>query len=368
MSTPKVPWIWLSVFAVALLGILPYMPLLEYWPWTEDSVKWYNKCHVDNPDWFSWIFAHRHYIGYRPVAAASLTLNSAIGGPFPLMYRLTDLSLFFGTGLAVYGLWSTLTRRINGWGLVAMVLFLCHPVAQDVVPFLARRTYVLAVFFSTLALICLGRHLNSDEPDSRLSPGPPRNRRWLVASCVCLPLAIFSNEFGYVTLGFMVLLCCTATPGISRQTLRSVLPILATGLASLAIRWLVRGHMGGYHVAYITKLQGGDRVLKKGAGFWDVFQASFDYTLFPAGWSGASPWLLGSTLGIALVLSYYGWRALVRPLLNWGQREERLKLCLALWLVGYATLYGLTNTWFWRQGYPMSVPLALLITLVAQDT
>jgi hypothetical protein len=364
MSTPKhtAPaqerWIWLAVIAVGLFGILPYLPVLEYWPWSSDSVKWFSKSNINNREWLEWAFGHRHFIGYRPIAALSLTLNSAIGGPFPLMYRLTDLLFFFGTGMGVYALWATMTRRVDGWGLLATSLFFCHPSAQDILPFLARRTYLLALFFSTLALICFCRHLNAKQDE----------RRWMFSSCACLVLALFSNEFAYVTIGFMVLLCCTTAPKISLKTLRPALPVVGIGCISLGARWYVLGHFGGYHVAYLAKVRGGERVTTLGADFWEVFQASLHYTFFPSAVSGGAHWVYGGALGTGVVVAYYGWRSLVRPLRNWERPTERLKLWLLFWLLGYSLLYGLANTWFWRQGFPMVIPMALLVTIVARDT
>jgi len=356
--SPKNQKIWLALLLVGIVGVFPYLPVLDYWPWSSDSLKWYSKSNLNNPNWIDWAFGHRHFIGYRPIAALSLTINSAIGGPFPQLYRLTDLLLFLGTGFAVFGLWATLTRRVDGWGLLAAGLFFSHPSAQDIIPFLARRTYLLALFFGTVSLICFNRHLNSNRTE----------RRWIFASCICLALALFSNEFSYLTVGFMVLLCCTSASKITLDTLRPALPIIGVTLVSLALRWSVLGHFGGYQVAYFAKIRRGERVTTLGAEFWEVFQASLLYTFFPSGISGGSHWVYGGVLGTGVVLTYYCWRSLVRPLRNWEQPNERLKLWLLLWLVSFSLLYGFSNTWFWRQGFPMVIPMALLVSLVARDT
>ncbi len=187
MSTPSnlrpTRSLLMALILICLLGILPYLPILEYWPWSSDSLKWYSKSNIHYAGWLDWTFGHRHFVGYRPIAALSLTVNSAIGGPFPQMYRLTDLFFFFGTGIATYGLWATLTRRFDSWGFLATGLFFCHPVAHVILPLLARRTYLLALCFRTIALICFRPFLNEGE-----SP-----YRSLLATVIRSALALFSN-------------------------------------------------------------------------------------------------------------------------------------------------------------------------------
>jgi hypothetical protein len=362
MSTPNSTgpsrWLAPALLLICLLGILPYLPVLDYWPWSSDSLKWYSKSNLAYSGWLDWTFGHRHFVGYRPIAALSLTMNSAFGGPFPMMYRLTDLLFFMGTGIAIFGLWATLTRRVDAWGLLPTGLFFCHPIAQDVLPFLARRTYLLALFFSTVALICFGRFLN----------GGAARPRWILTSCVSLALALFSNEFAYVVIGFMVMMCCTTASKITLRTLAPVFPVIGVASISVGVRWYILGHFGGYQVPYFAKIRGGERVTTVGAEFWEVFQASLRYTFFPSSLSGDSHWVYGGLLGTVSVLAYYAWRGLVRPLQRWDRPSERLKLWLLIWLLGYSVLYGFSNTWFWRQAFPMVIPMALLVTIVARDT
>ena len=186
---------WLLVALISVIGVLPYLAVLDYWPWSSDSVKWYSRTLYTDQDWLDWSIGNRHFVGYRPVAALSMVANSLIGG-VPFIYRFTDLALFVLCGWALYHLWNQLFPRSATWGLLTVGLFYCHPSAQDILPFLARRTYLLAVLFSTVGLAEFCRFLNTDQ----------REQRVLYVSCACLVLALFSNEFAYISVGVVVLL------------------------------------------------------------------------------------------------------------------------------------------------------------------
>lgn len=80
-STPPPPsrtqrvLIGLSVVFVALLGVYPFRVVSTHYPWKVDAVKWVVRGASDREQWMEWVFATSHFVGYRPVAAITYTLN-----------------------------------------------------------------------------------------------------------------------------------------------------------------------------------------------------------------------------------------------------------------------------------------------------
>jgi len=109
-------------------------------------------------DWYRWVFAESHFgVGYRPVAALSYTLNYLIGGLNPAVYRATDLGLHLLAGLLVYSVFRRWVHDSPWWGaMVAAGVFLAHPAVENVVPFIARRSYTLAtvLVLAGLRVVC----------------------------------------------------------------------------------------------------------------------------------------------------------------------------------------------------------------------
>ena len=143
----------ISLALLCCVAALPYLGLLPLGPVALDSAEWISHGSPTNPNWREWVFATQHFgVGYRPVAALSFTISQGLGGFAPWIFRATDLLLHLISGLLVYTLYLALThhsaRRHLG-GIVAAAIFLAHPAVQDVLPILARRSYLL----SNLSLI-----------------------------------------------------------------------------------------------------------------------------------------------------------------------------------------------------------------------
>ena len=131
---------------------------------------------------------------------------------------------------------------------------------------------------------------------------------------------------------------------------------------------MVLGNHGGYKVSYFADIRHGERVTTVGADGWQIIDASLQYTFFPSGLTGDAHWVFGGAVGTTAVLAYYAWRAVLRPVLNWHRPQERLKVYLSVWILAYSLLYVVSKTWFWRQGFPMVVPMSLLVAVVARDS
>jgi hypothetical protein len=367
MSKTDPRWHYVALFAVCVLGGFgPYAVLLSHYPEGDDAVKWATSAALVNPEWFDWVFKSRHFIGYRPVTAFSFTLNHAFTGWSPMGYRLTNTALHIAAGLAVYGAFRVLARDKGWWAVVAAAFFFAHPSAETVVPHLARRSYLLGSFFSVLALTVWVSVLRTGRP--------LRSMRAAVAYGA-LAIAVLSNEIAFVVVPILVMVTLSERPRDRPWTTAVLrcLPIAALTAGLIALRYVVLGHMGGYHRRYFAFTQNNHNMIREvdDTPYQIVFEAAWRYLFFPTGAHGEQALLLGGAFGMVIALgvaAYYLWRGLVAPLLSRADDDQIVILLLLLWIGGHAVLYALTRNWFWRQSYPMLAPFALLVTLIARDT
>lgn len=353
------PWA-VAVLAALLLAVLPFLSLIDDLPWGADSVKWLDRGSLDHPRWAHWVFSERHFIGYRPVAAFSFLLNHATTGYAAWGYRGTDLALHAASALALFALVRGLLRDRGVWAVVAMVVYAGHPAVEEVVPFVARRSYLLAQAFGWAAL-ALAVHA---------APADGRRRALAaVATAASMGLALLSNEGAYVLLPLLPLCVLHADDGRPlREALGrlpvAVLPTVGVALLALARRHQILGSLsGGYHKRYFAYLH-------RTVPAWQeldapdplaVADAVWRYTLLPHPvMGGATPFdaLRPLALGAGLLLIAV---AAARPLVD-RRPDARLGALAALWLAGATALVVASDTWFWRQAAFLLPAVGLLAT------
>ncbi|MCA9568944.1 MAG: hypothetical protein KC656_13940, partial [Myxococcales bacterium] len=333
--------------------------------------KWVIRGAPDRTAWADWVFATSHFVGYRPVAALTYTLDYAWGGWGPEVYRATDMVLFGLATVAVGALFRALVGRADVFMVLAALIFAGHPVVEEIVPFLARRSYSLAVLFSTAGLALWVEGLRRE---STLTG-------WSFLGGLLLVLGFLSNEVAYVVLPLLPLLVLHIRGSGARDALaRSFTPFVGAAVA-IGLRFAIIGWTGGYVKHYFAFTRDGVKTLTQPIGFWGhaIVGAAFDYTWFPVSMSGAPnpfrafwPDVLGMDLTQVArvllfgVLSWYLYDLVARPLLE-GRRKP-LAWLLLLWMLGYGALFALVSTWFWRQAFPMVVPLALLVAWQLRET
>ncbi len=360
------PAIWLTLLGLIAWGIAPFRIIWTHYPWKVDAVKWVSKGSLENPNWTEWVFRSHHFVGYRPVSAISFVFDHAIAGNAPWMHRLTDFVLHGLTAVAVTLLASRLLRRTSAWVLLPALLYLGHPAVEEALPYLARRSYLLSTLFGTLALVAW---MDSLRDDRVLNPRT-------ALTTLLLSLALLSNEAAYVLLPMLPLLAwSTRSDGLVDALKRSVLP-WAPAIPAVAARFAVLGWAGGYEKHYFAFTRAGKKTLREVSGFnlHEIIGAAYDYLWFPASFEGAdtiSEW----APVVFVIAAFYAFALVVEPLSRLrGPRspaqtsDPRMPLLLSVWFFGYALLFALSRTWFWRQGFPMTVPLALLVTWVAHDS
>ena len=344
---------------VLTMGLWPFLGVLDQWPWGADATKWLSYGNVENPTWTDWVFFHKHFIGYRPLTALTYVLNSALGGYRPFGYRLFDVVCHCAAGVGLWGVFRLWTG--SRWAVLAPIAFFHHPAAETVVPYVSRRSYSLGLALGLAALASFTLWL-------RAPAGTRRGWAYGLLSTVLFPLGLFANETVYVLLPLMVFVALheTGSGQAWYQRILYCLPAWATGLVAGYARYQVLGKLGGYERYYFAYTEGGKNKLRSVADpdALDIFSAAWSYALFPTGASGQPSLLAGrgglALLGLQVILAYYVWQVVVEPARHWRDPERRGVGVAGLWFGGLALLYALTGTWFWRQGYALAAPFALV--------
>lgn len=360
VEPPPLPrGIWGIALILLVVGLLPYRLIVRHFPWKIDAIKWVTRSASDSPGWMEWVFADTHFVGYRPVTAFSFTLNHLLGGWTPEVYRLTDLGLHLGVGLTTLALFRRLTQSANVFVLLPVLVLALHPAIEETLPYLPRRSYLLAALFGTGAL-CAWLDAVHDAD---------RRGRKIALATGLLVLALLSNEVAYVLLPMFPILAWHLGASPREVLRRTLIPVLAA-LPCIAVRFAVLGWAGGYEKHYFAFARNGNKTLRTLDGFNipEIVGASFDYLFFPLSFQGADPITRQFGLLTFLIVAFYTFASVFEPLAALHDRARRLPLLLSVWLFGYGLLYGLSRTWFWRQAYPMVLVLGLLVGAIAYQT
>jgi hypothetical protein len=338
--------IWVGLVIVIVLAVAPFYSYLGFVPAGDDAHTWLTR--PTGSDGWTWILKRRHFIGYRPVTAASFRLMDAVFGGAVWPNRALDLSLHGAAVALVFFLFRSLTKDAGGFSLAAAGLFALHPAAAQVPTFMARRSYSLAVVFGLLAVLA------AVEAD--------RRRSWPLTfvAAVAAPVCMLSNELGYVAVILLPLAVIVSNPPERHTALRILLVMATAGLAWLR-RVLVRKSLvGGYPKQWMAR-PGNSPVQIEGDHRAEIFGTAWEYTVCPISVGGDACWMpLGPiVLAVGLV-----WLVVSVVWLSWVLRERSryLGALLLLWVVTYGALFAVTGSWFWRLGYAMVVPFAMLVS------
>jgi hypothetical protein len=345
------------VATLLVCGVWPYHEMLTWLPWGADASRWVGQGSLDNPDWASWVWGSKHFVGYRPITALSFVLNHATTGYSALGYRATDLGLHLLTAGLLLGVHRRLTGDHTAFGLLTVALLCGHPATEEVVPYAARRSYLLATAGGLGGLLLWMSALSAALPW----------QRWALActSALCLGLGLLSNEVAYVFVPLLPLVWWLWRSPPRRGLLWLHLPMLVVLGVALLGRYMVLGTLGGYHHRYFAVIVGGVPMWREMTSWqpWTILEACWRYLLAPGGVSGQLPLLQGA-LGAALMGLFTGW--LLWVALRPGE-GRRIRLLLLVWLLGALALVVLSQTWFWRQAHSLLLPMSMLAALGVRD-
>ena len=362
----------------AAAGLLAGLLALGTWPWisslhfasvTKDGAVWIARGSVSNPDWFQWVFLTRHFnVGYRPLAAFSYTLISAVVGFEPWLYRLAALVLHLWVGLSIYLLWRLLAREAPRWGgLLATGLFLAHPIVEQVVPSIPRLSYTLAMALSQAGLVIFLAGLSRNRALAPFSI-PATLAGLLLAG------ALLANEAAVIATLILPLLVFyllaspaqrTTTSSTPRPAIGKVVRLCAVpfGLTVLAVATRTLG-VGDLVGGYDRETADVGMMLSMLARGWRDL-GSLQFVGGEAAGLAALP--TGSFLLLAIAI-YYGLRTLGEPLLDRSSPGNLLTLALVAWILSYVGMYTALNVWYARQSYFILIPLCLLLAWIFQRT
>lgn len=353
------PRVAVAVLVATLLvaGVWPYHEILGWLPWGADASKWVGNGSFDNPNWWRWSTASKHFVGYRPVTALSFVANAATTGYAAFGYRATDLGLHLASGALLFVLYRRLTGDRSVFSVVPVLVLFAHPATEEVVPHVARRSYLLALTFGLGALLTWLSALDAGS----------RRWGWACATAALLGLAVLSNEVAYVLAPLLPLIAVLRPPTEWRSSLPKLVPTLAVvGLAIFA-RYRVLGTFGGYQRRIFAFVHDGVPMWRE-LLTWQPRQiavACWTYTIDPTGVAGKPP-LVSGAVATALVVGVTAWLLWIgvgRPLLRFREPQERVPLVLAAWMVGALAIVVLSQTWFWRQAHGLLPPLGMAIAL-----
>jgi hypothetical protein len=234
---------------VALLGIVA-ITVLAYYPGMAagfyfDDLQ--NILHAPALHWTEFSLSNvssalrEAQITSRPVANITLAFNHLASGLDPAPYHWTNLVIHLAAGLALFWV-ITLFQRHHGVGhqniaLLAVLLFLVHPLNIQATTYVVQRMTSLATLF---VLLSLGSYISG-----RFQPDTASRWTWFVLAGICFLLAAGSKEIGFLLLPLLLLYeaCFNSTElfaGYRRMVARfGKYPIVLGGsLVLVAIGWL----------------------------------------------------------------------------------------------------------------------------------
>ena len=341
---------WILVVLLLTLGAWPFVPYLTSVPLQPDSLTWIERSQPGAEGWSEWVFRSSHFVGYRPLTALSFAADVQLFGLSSLALRLTDLALHLGAGCAVF----LLARRLAGlWpACLALTVFLAHPGADEVVPFLARRSYSIATLGGMLGLWLASRAVSTRGPHGRGPEDEPvaGSSVALALSGPALLLAMFGNELGAL---LALALPVIALGSAGRAARRRAVLVSAWGwlwiAAGVWIRHQVMDGVGGYeHEGSIAD---------RGAAVLALYGAALPGRL--QGTEGS--WGLA-----AVAIGLYA--PVAATLLLRGQRRTLIPMGLLCTLTAFGATVASQGVWFPRQVYPAAALLALFVAVVASRT
>jgi hypothetical protein len=146
---------------------------------------------------------HDTTVGSRPIANISIGLNHLFSGLDPGPYHWTNLVIHLAAGLSLFWVIRLFLRfhtddRNGHWlALLAVFLFLVHPLNIQAVTYVIQRMTSMAALF---LLLGFGSYLVG-----RYHANVTRRTGWFILAGLCFVLSIGSKETGYLLLPLILL-------------------------------------------------------------------------------------------------------------------------------------------------------------------
>jgi tetratricopeptide (TPR) repeat protein len=187
----------------------------------------------------------------RPVANISMAVNHLFSGLDPAPYHWTNLVIHLAVGLALFWVITLFQRRHGNApanrtiALLAVLLFLVHPLNIQATTYVVQRMTSLATLF---ALLAFASYLKG-----RYQQQAGLQRSWFILAAVCVLLAVLSKEIGLLVVPLLLLyeLCFNRVEwqAVYRRAVDNAglpLVLLAGSLTLLLPAWLGWLYAGDY--------------------------------------------------------------------------------------------------------------------------
>ena len=240
------PKLFLALLGIAAITVLAYYPGMSAGFYFDDEPNFLDVAvlhwtEVSGPNIVAAI--RDANLRSRPVANISLALNHLFSGLDPAAYHWTNLVIHLCAGLALFWVITLFQcRHCEGQGnrvvaLLAVLLFLVHPLNIQATTYVVQRMTSLA---SVFALLAVGSYISGRyQSDSSL------RWRWFTAASACFLLSVGSKENGLLVVPLVLLYeACFNSEAwqtlIGRAKERAGPPvlILLAVLVSLLVGWL----------------------------------------------------------------------------------------------------------------------------------
>ncbi|MBI4050333.1 MAG: tetratricopeptide repeat protein [Candidatus Doudnabacteria bacterium] len=180
----KKPYLWITLAVLAVYGQALFFKFTYLDDYTllvqnaESFTRFANLFRIFTTDFLSPVTGGQYY---RPLFAASLILNGALGGGSPFLFHLTDILLHLGVSLLLYRFLLNFTSEPRA--LFGGLVFAVHPLLVQTVAWIPGRTDSLAVLFILWYIIAFDRALKL-----------PSERRHYLYAALAMAGALLSKE------------------------------------------------------------------------------------------------------------------------------------------------------------------------------
>lgn len=327
-GTKRSALVLIAAVVLALLAARPFLPYQGAPPLQRDSLTWIENTAPDAEERWDWSLRQSHFIGYRPLTALTFAVGADTHGDDATALRAFDLALHVLTCVVLFLLAASLFGV--GPAFAAGLFFAVHPASDEVVPFLARRSYSLSTLLALCGLWCA-------------------RRRGIVTGVLAGPLllaAMFAHELGAVVALALpaVVLARATSPG--RR-----LGVCAWSAACLAVGvWIRSGVMEGVDGYAI-----GDDFAERARAVLGAFGSSIGGRLSVEG----TVWFV--VLGACA--AYY-----VAQSVRLAIARRFAALLILLALVAYGVIVAREAVWFPRQAYGAAALVGLLVAAVQSES
>jgi len=138
----------------------------------------------------------------RPVANISMALNHLVSGLDPVSYHWTNLAIHLAAGFALFWVITLFQRHhVSGppdrnLALLAVLLFLVHPLNIQAATYVVQRMTSLATLF---ALLAFGSYLRG-----RYRADTGLRGRWFILAAICFVFSVGSKEIGLLVVPLLL--------------------------------------------------------------------------------------------------------------------------------------------------------------------